>query len=70
MLTRRFKALSKKHSVQQQLIKHFQNPLVITKKKKNPLIFFFSSFFDTDSVYGCNVNHNILHPDGKKKMLF
>lgn len=40
MLTRRFKALSKKHSVQQQLIKHFQNPLVITKKKKIHWSFF------------------------------
>lgn len=39
MLTRRFKALSKKHSVQQQLIKHFQNPLVITKKTSTDLFF-------------------------------
>lgn len=38
MLTSKFRVLSKRCSVQQQLIKHFQNPLVIMKKK---IIFFF-----------------------------
>jgi len=39
MLAIKSKALSKKHSVQQQLTKHFRNPLVIKKKKSTDFCF-------------------------------